>query len=198
MLPFRFIKPIMLGPSFYRHFPILSVREEHCQERALAAGENLHVILAAEVLEIDLLETEDHMAEETVVQSSTSSKPFSILIVNDDPVLARFMCSILNLDNYTVDAAYDGEEALERIGRKSYDLIITDVMMPNIDGFELVRLLRENGIDTPIIMFTVRSDEKAIQRGIEAGISDFIAIPFSSSQLRSVVRRWTMRRSVPK
>ena len=128
--------------------------------------------------------------------SPTSSKELHrILVVDDEPRMIRFIRMNLELEGYEVYEALDGLQALNQARDVLPDLIVLDVMMPELDGFETLRLLREIA-SVPIIMLTARGDEDDRVRGLELGADDYITKPFSprelSSRVKAVLRRTEM------
>lgn len=122
--------------------------------------------------------------------------PRLILVVDDEPRMIRFIRMNLELEGYQVVEARNGLEALEQARQHLPDLIIMDVMMPEMDGFETLRLLRE--ISTvPIILLTVRSDEEDRIHGLELGADDYITKPFSPRELNSRVNAVLRRAEWP-
>lgn len=122
--------------------------------------------------------------------------PRLILVVDDEPRMIRFIRMNLELEGYQVIEARNGLEALEQARQHLPDLIVMDVMMPEMDGFETLRLLRE--ISTvPIILLTVRSDEEDRIRGLELGADDYITKPFSPRELNSRVNAVLRRAEWP-
>ena len=124
-----------------------------------------------------------------------------ILVVDDEPRMVRFVRMNLELEGYQVTEAGNGMEALEKVRDDLPDLILLDVMMPDMDGFETLKLLRE--ISTvPVIMLTVKGDEEDRIRGLELGADDYVTKPFSprelASRIRAVLRRTDMPTPVPK
>jgi CheY-like chemotaxis protein len=174
----------------------LDAVEKRCQERVRARGSDLKVTLAAEGLEIHLQEAKDRVPKDTPAQtSSTLFRPARILVADDDPGLVHFIEAVLRKDNYEILAARDGEEAIEVSLRERPDLILLDVMMPKLNGYEVAQLLRGMAEfqDIPIIMFTARADEEDIMRSFQLGVNDYIGKPAAPSLLRSRVRRWLLR-----
>ncbi len=124
-----------------------------------------------------------------------------ILVVDDEPRMVRFIRMNLELEGYRVEGAYSGIEALEKVRDQIPDLVLLDVMMPELDGFATLELLRE--ISTiPVIMLTVKSDEDAKVRGLELGADDYVTKPFSprelTSRVKAVLRRAALPAPVPK
>ncbi|MGQ9490090.1 MAG: response regulator transcription factor [Anaerolineae bacterium] len=115
-----------------------------------------------------------------------------ILVVDDEPRMRRFVRMNLDLEGYEVTEAENGLVALEKVREQMPDLVLLDVMMPNMDGFETLALLREFS-NVPVIMLTVKGDEDDRVRGLDLGADDYITKPFSprelSSRIRAVLRR---------
>jgi len=118
-----------------------------------------------------------------------------ILIVDDEEKILRFLRMNLELEGFRVTTATSGLEALQRVRSLHPDLVLLDVMMPDIDGFETLRLLREFS-DVPVIMLTVRSDEDDIVRGLRLGADDYVTKPFSVRELVSRIQA-VLRRARP-
>jgi len=119
-----------------------------------------------------------------------------ILIVEDEPSIAEVVGLYLNRAGYQVIFARDGLEAQNEIESHSPDLIVMDLMLPIVDGFELTRWLRDRN-DVPIIMLTARRDEVDRIAGLEMGADDYILKPFSPQEVVSRVRA-VLRRTSPK
>jgi len=117
-----------------------------------------------------------------------------VLVVDDEPRIVRFVTMNLELEGFRVISASSGVEALRRVREDLPDLVLLDVMMPQLDGFETLRLLRETS-SVPVIMLTVRSDEEDVVRGLQLGADDYITKPFSvrelAGRIRAVLRRTT-------
>jgi len=170
--------------------------EAHCKEYVRNAGSDLNVALAAEGLEIHLPEAAAQAPEDLAAQTPSSrDRPARILIADDDPSLVRYVEAALRKDKYELFSALNGKEAVEIALNENPDLILLDVMMPKLSGYEVARRLREQPRfqDTPIIMFTARADEEDIVRSFESGVDDYIGKPAKPSLLRSRVRHWLMR-----
>ncbi len=120
-----------------------------------------------------------------------------ILIVDDEPEIVRGLEDNLRFEGYQTCAATDGEAALALAGREAPDLVLLDLMMPKMSGWEVCRALRAQGIDVPIIMLTARGEEADRVRGLELGADDYITKPFSLRELLARVRA-VLRRPGPR
>ena len=130
---------------------------------------------------------------EKVPSSLQTPKSRLILVVDDEPRMIRFIRMNLELEGYQVVEAKNGIQALEQVRQHLPDLVIMDVMMPEMDGFETLRMLRE--ISTvPVILLTVKADEEDRIQGLELGADDYITKPFSPRELNSRVNA-VMRRA---
>ncbi|MBW2056602.1 MAG: heavy metal response regulator transcription factor [Deltaproteobacteria bacterium] len=116
-----------------------------------------------------------------------------ILFVEDDKSIARFVRKGLRENYMAVDVAYDGEEGMFLALHEAYDLLILDIMLPKIDGIEILKSLRETGKDTPVIFLTAKDRERDIVKGLNLGADDYMVKPFSINELlarvRAVLRR---------
>ena len=108
---------------------------------------------------------------------------FKILVVEDDKELNRTVCSYLDNNGYTALGALDAEAAFDRMYENTYDLIISDIMMPGVDGFELVQNVRSVNKTIPILLMTARDDLAAKQRGFHAGIDNYMVKPIEVDEL---------------
>ena len=108
---------------------------------------------------------------------------FKILVVEDDNELNRLFCRTLERNGYEALAAADASEALEILDTESVDVIISDVMMPGMDGFEFVRQLREAQMTLPIMMITAKSDIKDKQSGFLSGADDYMVKPVELQEM---------------
>ena len=111
-----------------------------------------------------------------------------ILVVEDEKDLNRVITKHLKKNNYSVDSCFDGEQALDYVLYGEYDLIITDIMMPKIDGYEFIKQLRVKGNSTPVIMLTAKDslDDKIL--GLDSGADDYIVKPFEFDELLARIR----------
>jgi len=106
-----------------------------------------------------------------------------ILLVEDDKGIARFVKKGLLENSFSVDVASNGEEGLESALYKGYELIILDILLPKMDGREILRRLRERDIQTPIIFLTAKDSENDIVDGLNLGADDYLTKPFSFNEL---------------
>ncbi len=111
-----------------------------------------------------------------------------ILIVEDEPGIAFGLESDLQTEGYEVAIVGDGAEAVRRARAEAFDLILLDVMLPNKDGFEVCRELRQTGLPTPIVMLTAKTDEFDKVLGLDLGADDYVTKPFSPRELRARIR----------
>lgn len=120
-----------------------------------------------------------------------------ILVIEDEPKTAAYLRKGLSESGFIVDVAADGEEGLLLAVTHSYDLLVCDVMLPRIDGWAVVRQLRERELDLPIILLTARDAVDDRVKGLNLGADDYLAKPFAFSELLARVRS-VMRRGGPR
>ena len=108
---------------------------------------------------------------------------FKILVVEDDTALNRSVCVFLNQRGYEADGCLCAEDAYDAMYNTVYDLIISDIMMPNIDGFEFVKTVRALNEEIPILFMTARDDFAAKQRGYRVGVDDYMVKPVDLDEL---------------
>ena len=116
-----------------------------------------------------------------------------ILVVEDERPLSNAIKKILEQKGYFVDAVYDGEEAVAYARAMSYNLIILDVMLPKLDGFEVVSALRRSAVNTPILMLTARAATSDKVQGLNTGADDYMTKPFDTDELLARVGALTRR-----
>jgi len=121
----------------------------------------------------------------------------SVLIIEDDPTLLRGLKDNFELRGYSVRCARDGESGLEAALSDPPDLVVLDIMLPKVNGFEVCRLLREPDLDMPIIMLTAKGQEEDIVRGLNLGADDYMTKPFSVRELLARCRAFLRRRNTP-
>ena len=118
-----------------------------------------------------------------------------VLVVDDEKLIVKGIRFSLEQDNMEVDCAYDGEEALECARKNSYDMILLDVMLPKMDGFEVCQAIREFS-DVPIVMLTAKGDDMDKILGLEYGADDYITKPFNILEVKARIKA-IMRRTSP-
>ncbi len=111
-----------------------------------------------------------------------------ILVVDDEPHIVSLVTRSLNADGYETVVAEDGAEALERAMEPDISLVVLDVGLPSMDGFEVLRHLRDRGNSVPVIMLTARSGTSDTIEGLDAGASDYMSKPFAVAELLARVR----------
>ena len=120
-----------------------------------------------------------------------------LLVAEDERDLNKILCSKLKKERYIVDSCYDGQTAMDYLGRSSYDGVILDIMLPGKSGFEVLQEMRRNGDQTPAMFLTALSDTRMIVQGLDLGASDYMVKPFQLSELlarlRVMLRTTTVR-----
>jgi len=119
-----------------------------------------------------------------------------ILAVDDNPKMTRFIRMNLELEGYRVSEATSGLKALDRVREEIPDLVLLDVMMPEMDGFETLQRIREIS-NVPVIMLTVKNEEEDKVRGLELGADDYVTKPFSPRELSSRIKALLRRAEMP-
>lgn len=116
-----------------------------------------------------------------------------VLLIEDDVTIARLLKEGLEDESYAVDVANDGSEGYRTAAADDYDVIILDIMIPEMNGYEVCRALRNDGNKTPILMLTARDAERDIVEGLDTGADDYLAKPFSFdvllARIRALLRR---------
>ena len=122
--------------------------------------------------------------------------PNRVLVADDDRAIRESLARALELEGYDVTTAVDGVEALTRIRRDGFDALVVDVMMPDVDGLAVCRLLRAEGDRTPVLMLTARVETPDRVAGLDAGADDYLAKPFELDELLARLRA-LLRRAAP-
>lgn len=115
----------------------------------------------------------------------------TVLLAEDDPDVSDLVRHVLQADGYRVEVAGDGEQALERFEECCPDLVVLDVMMPRLTGFEVLsrlRSLEEEGVCVPVLILSARTSEEDIVKGFKLGVTDYVTKPFMIGELRARVR----------
>lgn len=116
-----------------------------------------------------------------------------LLLADDEQELTDALSVILTYNKYSVDVVYDGQDALDYALTGDYDGLILDVMMPKMNGFDVLRALRAEGITTPVIMLTAKSQLQDKIEGLDAGADDYLPKPFETEELLARIRAMTRR-----
>ena len=118
-----------------------------------------------------------------------------ILLVEDNVQLNKALTTLMRRNSYNVDSASDGEEALYYLKDYQYDVVVLDVMLPKIDGFEVLKRVRSDGNHTPIIMLTAKSTIEDKITGLDLGADDYLPKPFNTEELLARIRALGRRKS---
>ena len=118
-----------------------------------------------------------------------------ILIVEDEESLALRMKNILESDAYHVETAFDGQEGLEAALTEEYDLLILDILLPNLNGLEILKEIRTQGLKIPVLLLTVKDGPNDKVEGLDAGADDYLSKPFAIPELLARIRSLLRRRS---
>lgn len=117
-----------------------------------------------------------------------------LLLVEDEVQLSEALSQILIKNNYSVDAVYDGDDGLNYGLTDIYDVIILDIMLPKLNGLQVLRILRKKGVSTPIILLTAKDSVEDKVTGLDLGADDYLSKPFSSEELLARLRALTRRK----
>ena len=114
-----------------------------------------------------------------------------ILFAEDEKSLSRAVTAMLEKSNFSVDAVYDGQDALDYLRAGNYDGAILDIMIPKMDGIEVLKTIRAEGIRTPVLMLTAKAEVDDKVLGLDSGANDYLTKPFSSKELLARIRAMT-------
>jgi two-component system, OmpR family, response regulator ArlR len=117
-----------------------------------------------------------------------------ILIVEDEIHLAEALTQILRKNNYTVDAVNDGESGLDNALSNIYDIIILDIMLPKRDGISILKEIRKEGLEVPVILLTAKGEISDRVKGLDSGADDYLAKPFATEELLARIRALSRRK----
>ncbi|MGN0447812.1 MAG: response regulator transcription factor [Acutalibacteraceae bacterium] len=118
-----------------------------------------------------------------------------LLLAEDEKELSKALCAVLKHNNYSVDPVYDGQDALDYGLCENYDGIILDIMMPKKNGLEVLNELRKNGVSTPVLILTAKSEIEDKITGLDTGADDYLTKPFAMGELLARIRALTRRKS---
>jgi two-component system alkaline phosphatase synthesis response regulator PhoP len=126
--------------------------------------------------------------------------PYKILVVDDEPTLVRLMEFILSKQGHQMIVAVNGEDGLDKARNDRPDLILLDIMMPRLDGYEVAARIRADKeiSTTPIIMLSAKAQDEDVRKGLEVGVDEYITKPFSPDHLVHVVNDYLERLSLQK
>ena len=117
-----------------------------------------------------------------------------VLVVEDERDLNNIITKYLKKNNFNVDNVFDGEEALDYLNSAEYDLVILDVMMPKINGYEILKTMRKENNDTPVLMLTAKDGVDDKVKGLDLGADDYLIKPFDFDELSARIRAITRRK----
>lgn len=117
-----------------------------------------------------------------------------LLIAEDDRDIARALTALFEHNNYSVDAVYNGNDAYDYAAGGDYDGIVLDIMMPGMDGLEVLKALRSHGLKTPVLLLTAKGDIEDRVSGLDAGADDYLPKPFAATELLARVRAMLRRK----
>lgn len=118
-----------------------------------------------------------------------------LLLAEDEKELSNALVTILKHNNYSVDAVYDGLEALDYLQAENYDGAILDIMMPKMDGLTVLKKLRASGSDLPVLILTAKSEIDDRVLGLDSGADDYLTKPFATKELLARIRSMTRRQA---
>ena len=116
-----------------------------------------------------------------------------ILLAEDERSLSKAIVALLEKNNYSVDAVYDGDEALSYIEAGNYDAVILDIMMPKRDGISVLREMRTRGYNIPVLILSAKSEVDDKVLGLDSGANDYLTKPFSVKELLARLRAMTRK-----
>jgi len=119
---------------------------------------------------------------------TSGSSPLRVLVVDDEPAIRRFLRTGLTAQGFQVDEAADGKSALEELRRRPFDLLILDLGLPDMDGFDIIERLRGSGSSVPILVLSSRADEAGKVKALDLGADDYVTKPFGVDELLARLR----------
>ena len=119
---------------------------------------------------------------------TTGSTPSRVLIVDDEPAIRRFLRTGLNAQGYQTDEAETGEQALAVLARSRIDVLVLDLGLPDLDGLEVLKRVREGGATIPVVVLSSRSDEPMKVKALDLGADDYVTKPFGMDELLARIR----------
>jgi two-component system OmpR family response regulator len=131
------------------------------------------------------------------MMSSDVTPSGRILVVDDEPSIVDSVATVLRYEGFEVDVAHSGRVALQKAQDNPFDLIVLDVMLPDLDGLEVTRRIRANGMDVPILFLTAKSEVEDRVAGLTVGADDYVAKPFSLMEIVARAKAILRRRQSP-
>jgi two-component system, OmpR family, response regulator len=131
------------------------------------------------------------------MMSSDAPSAARILVVDDEPSIVDSVATVLRYEGFEVDVANSGRRALQKAQDQVFDLIVLDVMLPDLDGLEVTRRIRSDGLDVPILFLTAKSDVEDRVAGLSVGGDDYVAKPFSLMEVVARAKAILRRRQTP-
>ncbi len=119
-----------------------------------------------------------------------------LLLAEDEKELSRALAAILKHNHYSVDAVYDGQEALDYLESGVYDGVLLDIMMPKVDGITVLKKIRSSGNTVPVLLLTAKSEIDDRVEGLDCGADDYLTKPFAMKELLARIRAMTRRKAV--
>ena len=116
-----------------------------------------------------------------------------ILVADDEPEMTMVLEALLSREHYSVDVVYNGQDALDYGLAENYDCLVLDIMMPKLDGIQVLRELRARNVSTPVLLLTAKSQVEDRIAGLNSGADDYLPKPFHSGELVARVRALTRR-----
>jgi two-component system, OmpR family, response regulator len=121
--------------------------------------------------------------------------PMNVLLIEDEEKVAKFISKGLEEEGYTVDVAYNGRKGLDLAKANTYDMLLLDLMIPEVSGLDVLKNIRSWGMDTPVLIITAKSSKEDVVRGLDTGSDDYLTKPFSFEELLARMRALLRRRA---
>jgi CheY-like chemotaxis protein len=169
-------------------------------ESTAGSGSTFHFTVTLK-RHVDILDTypKSRVVSIKAVEDESARKPLTILVADDKPTNLLLATNLLRRDGHHTVSVTDGEEVLQALSAQAFDLILLDIQMPNMDGYEVTKTIRDQekktGNHIPIIAMTANAMKGDRQKCLDAGMDDYIAKPIRRKELRIIVSRWTRGRA---
>lgn len=118
-----------------------------------------------------------------------------LLLAEDEKELSKALCTLLRYNNFSVDAVYDGVDAIDYLDSEIYDCLILDIMMPKVDGLTVLKTIREKGNNIPVLMLTAKTEINDRCLGLDMGADDYLTKPFAMKELLSRIKALVRRKT---